>query len=73
MSDERKNEKYRKLFKGNARRAFMGKDQQGNFSVKLMDSKGKERIRMVVDENDEPRMKFINEKGEVIYKLPPEV
>ncbi|MGE6363649.1 hypothetical protein ACQKD9_07370 [Bacillus paramycoides] len=35
-------------------------------------SKGKERIRMIVDENDIPRMKFLDAEGKVIYTLPPE-
>lgn len=72
LSDEGKNEEYKKLFAGNAHRAFMGKGQNGDVSVKLMDSKGNERIRMVVDENDVPRMEFLDGRGEVIYKLPPE-
>ncbi|MGG0761941.1 hypothetical protein [Bacillus paramycoides] len=37
-----------------------------------MHSKGKERIRMIVDENDIPRMKFLDAEGKVIYTLPPE-
>ena len=48
----------------------MGKTPDGDVSMKLMDSKGKDRIRMVIDENDEPKMEFLNEHGEVIYRLP---
>ncbi|WP_353892788.1 hypothetical protein PRVXH_002162 [Proteinivorax hydrogeniformans] len=40
-------------------------------SVKLSDSKGNERIRMVIDENDIPKLEFLNGNGEVIYSLPP--
>ncbi|GGA74452.1 hypothetical protein [Ornithinibacillus halotolerans] len=72
LSEEVKSEEIDKLYEGNAQRAFMGKDKEGNVKVQLMDSKGTPRIRMVVDNNDVPRMEFLNEKGEVMYKLPPE-
>ncbi|MGE8205552.1 hypothetical protein ACQKP0_13410 [Heyndrickxia sp. NPDC080065] len=41
-------------------------------SVQLSDSKGKPRIQMVIDENDVPRMEFLDGDGNVVYKLPPE-
>lgn len=72
IPEERKKEELNKLYQGNAHRAFMGKDNNGDVSVKLMDSKGRQRIRMVVDKNDVPRIEFLNENGEVTYKLPPE-
>lgn len=72
IPEEEKSKKLNKLFEGNAPRAFMGKNQKGEVSVKLSDSKGKPRIRMVVDENDIPRMEFLDGEGNVIYKLPPE-
>ncbi|WP_096270257.1 hypothetical protein [Paucisalibacillus globulus] len=72
LSDEEKTKELDALYEGNTQRAFMGKDIHGNVSVQLWDSKGNPRIRMVVDENDVPRMEFLNEKGEVTYKLPPE-
>lgn len=50
----------------------MGKSENGEVSVQLMDSKGKQRIRMVVDENDEAKMEFLDGKGNVLYRLPPE-
>lgn len=72
ISDEQKNKKINELYKGNAPRAFMGKEKNGDVSMKLMDSKGRSRIRMVVDSNDVPRIEFLSETGEVTYKLPPE-
>lgn len=48
------------------------KERNGDVSVKLMDSKGHPRIRLVVDKNDVPKMQFLNEEGEVTYQLPPE-
>lgn len=71
-SEERKNEEIQKVFAGHAPRAFMGKERNGDVSVKLMDSKGHPRIRLVVDKSDVPRMQFLNEEGEVTYQLPPE-
>ncbi|WP_274364454.1 hypothetical protein [Paenibacillus thermotolerans] len=53
-------------------RLYMGRGQNGDYAVTLCDSKGTERIRMVIDSNDVPRMEFLNENGEVVYKLPPE-
>jgi hypothetical protein len=61
----------KELFDGNHQRIFMGKSQNGDVSVRLSDSKGKERIRMVIDIDDVPRMEFLNGLGEVIYRLPP--
>lgn len=61
-----------KLWEGNTARAFMGKTVNGEVAVRLMDSKGNQRIRMVIDENDVPKMEFLDANGEVIYKLPPD-
>lgn len=72
LSDEERRSEIDRLYDGHAHRAFMGKDQNGEMTIKLMDSKGKPRIRMAIDENDVPRMEFLNGEGEVIYKLPPE-
>ncbi|MFA9560689.1 hypothetical protein ACERII_25840 [Evansella sp. AB-rgal1] len=72
ISNESKERETKELLKGNAQRVFMGKNKSGDVSVQLMDSKGNQRIRMVVDKDDVPRMEFLNEKGEVTYKLPPE-
>ncbi|MGE7603527.1 hypothetical protein ACQKL5_13730 [Peribacillus sp. NPDC097675] len=60
------------LWKGNVQRGYMGKSPNGEVAVKLMDSKGNDRIRMVVDSFDIPRMEFLDGEGNVIYKLPPE-
>lgn len=72
LSEEDKSKELDKVYSGNAPRAFMGKEQNGDMFIKLMDSMGRQRIRMVVDKNDVPRMEFLNENGEVTYKLPPE-
>ncbi|XRG80205.1 hypothetical protein V5E38_07850 [Rossellomorea sp. GAMAL-10_SWC] len=54
-------------------RAFVGKNSKGEITVQLSDSKGKPRIRMVVDEYDIPRMEFLDGEGKVTYKIPPEM
>ncbi|MEF3303400.1 hypothetical protein [Paenibacillus sp. GYB003] len=50
----------------------MGKNDKGEVTVCLMDRKGKQRIRMKVDEDDNAVMEFLDGSGNVIYKLPPE-
>lgn len=72
QDEEDKNKELNKIYSGNAHRAFMGKERNGDMSVKLMDSMGRQRIRMVVDKNDVPKIEFLNENGDVTYKLPPE-
>ncbi len=64
------------LFKNSDRwshhRATIGKSADGDLGVQLMDSKGNTRLRMVVDSQDVPRLEFLDETGEVYYRLPPE-
>ncbi|NME05325.1 MULTISPECIES: hypothetical protein [unclassified Psychrobacillus] len=67
-----KEEAIEKEYAGSVQRAYMGKAENGDISVQLMDSKGNSRIRMVVDENDIPKLEFLDEKGKVTYKLPPD-
>ncbi|MDA3884959.1 MAG: hypothetical protein PF638_05130, partial [Candidatus Delongbacteria bacterium] len=59
------------LYAGSHQRIFMGKSRNNDVSVRLCDSKGKDRIRMVIDSNDVPRMEFLDGQGKVIYSLPP--
>lgn len=60
------------LYSGSHQRIFMGKSRNNDVSVRLCDSKGKDRIRMVIDSNDVPRMEFLDDQGKVIYSLPPD-
>ncbi|GAE48189.1 hypothetical protein [Mesobacillus boroniphilus] len=71
-SEEEKDQELNELWEGNVRRAFMGKNVDGDVIVQLSDSKGQPRIRMVVDQSDIPRMEFLDGDGKVLYKLPPE-
>lgn len=54
------------------RRAFIGRSLNGRAMVSLGDSVGRERIRLMVDENDAPRIELLDENGEVAFSLPPE-
>lgn len=53
-------------------RAFIGRSINGEAKVSLGDSKGRERIRMLIDQHDVPRIEVLDANGEVIYSLPPE-
>jgi len=63
---------YEEYHKGNARRMFMGKDRQGIVAVKLSDSQGRDRIKVFIDQNDIPRLEFLDSEGNVEYSLPPQ-
>jgi hypothetical protein len=52
-----------------APRAFLG-SQDRTAALRLMDTNGRERIRMLVDPSNEARMEFLDEAGKVVYSLP---
>lgn len=54
------------------RRLFVGRNVTGEIAVRMADSKGRERIRLRIDESDVPRLEFLGEDGSVTYSLPPE-
>ena len=51
------------------RRVFLG-SQDRTAALRLMDTSGRERIRMVVDAANTARMEFLDETGKVVYALP---
>ena len=53
-----------------ARRVFVG-SQDRTASVRVMDTTGRDRIRMVVDAANESRLEFLDANGAVTYSLPP--
>ncbi|GMA66003.1 hypothetical protein [Alicyclobacillus fastidiosus] len=55
-----------------AQRMFAGHSQDGAISVSLSDKKGTPRLRMRVDSDDNPQIEFLNSRGEVVYRLPPD-
>lgn len=57
----------------NPRRMFMGKTREGDLTIQMNDSIGRERIRIGIDKEDNPKIEILNDEGEVIYQLPPEI
>lgn len=55
-----------------AQRMFAGRTHDGTVSVSLSDKKGKTRLRLKVDGDDNPMIEFLNSRGEVVFRLPPE-
>lgn len=53
-----------------ARRVFVG-SQGRTAAIRMMDTAGRERIRLVVDSTNQARMEFVDESGRVAYALPP--
>ncbi len=49
---------------------FMGRNEKGESVMALSDSKGKERIRMIVDEKDKPRLEILDSGGNIVYRVP---
>jgi hypothetical protein len=72
LSDEAKEKEKSALWEGSTTRAFMGKNENGEVTVRLMDSRGKPRIRMLIDADDNPIMEFLDAQGNVIYSIPPQ-
>jgi hypothetical protein len=54
---------------GGARRVFLG-SQDRTAALRLMDTSGRERVRIVVDAANTARMEFMDEGGKVVYSLP---
>jgi hypothetical protein len=48
---------------------FLG-SQDRTAALRLMDTNGRKRIRIVVDTSNEPRMEFVDEAGKVVFSLP---
>ena len=69
---EEKDELKKELIKNQERsRMFMGRNERGESIMSLSDSEGKERIRMIVDEKDNPRIEVLDSQGNIVYCLPP--
>ena len=52
-----------------ARRVFLG-SQDRTAALRLMDTTGRERFRVVVDASNTARLEFLDEAGKVVYALP---
>jgi hypothetical protein len=53
-------------------RVFVGRWANGEAKVSLSDSKGRERLRFIVDSRDTPRIELLDENGEVVHYIAPE-
>jgi hypothetical protein len=51
-------------------RVFVGRGTKNEAVVSLADTKGKPRILLSVDGADVPSLQFLDEKGNVVFKLP---
>jgi hypothetical protein len=50
-------------------RVFVG--EQGRTAIfEMRDTKGRERVRLVVDSTDVARLEFLDDKGQVTHRLP---
>ena len=54
-------------------RLFIGKHLDGSASVVMSDSKGKERIRIVVGSDNAPRIEMLDENGGIVDSLVPDI
>lgn len=54
-----------------AERIYIGSEgaRQRTATIELKDSRSRPRIRLSVDENDQPRIQVLNERGEVVREL----
>ncbi|HEY7545159.1 MAG TPA: hypothetical protein VID27_09765, partial [Blastocatellia bacterium] len=53
-----------------ATRVFVGKNRDRSAAIVLSDTRGKPRIRMMVDAVGAARLEFLDESGKVIHSLP---
>lgn len=68
MSDKEKEKRYKEMRKFldeelNVYRMFLGREETENVGLFLYDSKGRERIKLYVDKNDQPRLEIIDPRG----------
>lgn len=66
-----RNQKIEEIYNGNVPRAFIGK-QNNEMTINLYDTNYRPRIKVYVDEQGEPHLKFFDADGKVTYSLPPE-
>lgn len=51
-------------------RMFLGRNSEGQPTIALNDSKGRQRLKLSVDSADSPRIEVLDEHGKVVYTLP---
>lgn len=55
---------------GGTRRLFVGKDEDRSIGMSLADSRGQTRVSLKVDPSGAPVLEFLDERGNVIERLP---
>lgn len=55
-----------------AHRLFVGKGPDGSAGLTVADRTGKNRVTLLVDDHNVARLQFLDDKGKVIYSLPPD-
>lgn len=55
------------------RRLWVGRDENGDANVELMDGRGKKRIVIKVGANGDPSLTFFDQNGAVLNRLAPDV
>lgn len=60
------------LPEGHSQRLFVGRTDTGEVCLYLMDSRGRPRVRVAVDADDNPKMEFMDSDGKVTYAVPPQ-
>lgn len=63
-------EKLREMAGGAAERVMVGRDREQAAVVRLSDSKGKPRLKLLVDAAGQPKLEFLDETGKVTFSLP---
>lgn len=51
-------------------RLFAGRQPDGSVGLILSDSKGKQRVRILIGLTDVPRLELLDENGKIIYTIP---
>ena len=68
--EDERNAELARLSEGTANRVTLGRQADGSAGVIVFDSKGRQRIRLMVDADDEPRLEFLDADGNVTFSLP---
>lgn len=62
--------KFRASHPGDATRAYLGRAADRSVGLRLMDEKGRERLRVRVNADGSPVIEFLNQDGKVTAELP---
>ncbi|MBN1224994.1 MAG: hypothetical protein JXB23_17225 [Candidatus Aminicenantes bacterium] len=63
-------EKFQAEHPAPSRRLYLGRAEDNSVGIKLLDPQGRERILIQVAHDGSPILKFLDEDGKVIYRIP---